>query len=265
MSRLTFQDGKEEREKMKLRRFKIDKECLRGLEVSITDEREIRHIAKVLRLKAGDEVILFDGEGKECHASLTRLSPREISLRLMREPSSAAAESPLKIILGAGLLKSSKFDWLIQKTTELGVAEVVPFYSLHVVPRWEGAPPLAGSKQSRWEKIASEAAKQCGRAQVPKIHPPRSFEEMLAMKPEEATRILLWEKEPAGSLKNVLASSVSPIFALIGPEGGFSDEEALRAREAGFQPVRLGPRILRAETAGIVIVSLLQLALGDLS
>jgi 16S rRNA (uracil1498-N3)-methyltransferase len=262
LSRVTFQEGKEERKKMKLRRFKIDKECLRGLEATITDEGEIRHIAKVLRLKAGDEVILFDGEGKEYHASLTRLSPREISLRLLREPSSVAAESPLKIILGVGLLKSSKFDWLIQKTTELGVAEVVPFYSLHVVPRWEES--RTRSKQSRWEKIASEAAKQCGRAQVPKIHSPRSFEEVLAMKSEEATRILLWEKEPAGSLKDVLTSPATPIHVLIGPEGGFSDEEALRAREAGFQPIRLGPRILRAETAGIVIVSLLQFVLGDL-
>jgi len=248
---------------MKLRRFKIDKECLRGLEATITDEREIRHIAKVLRLKAGDEVILFDGEGKEYHASLTRLSPREISLRLLREPSSVAAESPLEIILGVGLLKSSKFDWLIQKTTELGVAEVVPFYSLHVVPRWEES--RTRSKQSRWEKIASEAAKQCGRARIPKIYSPRSFEEMLAMESEGATKILLWEKGPVRSFKNVLPSPASPILVLIGPEGGFSDEEALRAREAGFQPIRLGPRILRAETAGIVIVSLLQFVLGDLS
>jgi 16S rRNA (uracil1498-N3)-methyltransferase len=249
---------------MKLRRFKVDKECLRGLEATLTDEGEIRHIGKVLRLKAGDEVILFDGEGKEYHASLTRLSPREISLRLLREPSSGAAESPLKIILGVGLLKSSKFDWLVQKTTELGVAEVVPFYSLHVVPRREVAPPLTGSKQSRWEKIASEAAKQCGRAQIPKIHSPRSFEEVLTMESEGATKILLWEKGPAGSLKDLLTSPATPIFVLIGPEGGFSDEEALRAREAGFHPVRLGPRTLRAETAGVVIISLLQFALGDL-
>jgi 16S rRNA (uracil1498-N3)-methyltransferase len=248
---------------MKLRRFKIDKECIEGWKATIRDPGEIRHIGKVLRLKAGDEVILFDGVGKEYHASLTRLSPREISLTLLQEPSSVAAESPLRIILGLGLLKSSKFDWLVQKTTELGVAEVVPFYSLHVVPRWEES--RSRSRQSRWEKIASEAAKQCGRAQVPKIHSPRSFEEMLAMKSEDATKILLWEKEPAGSLKNVLASSVSPIFALIGPEGGFSDEEALRAREAGFQPIRLGPRILRAETAGIAIVSLLQFIRGDLN
>jgi 16S rRNA (uracil1498-N3)-methyltransferase len=247
---------------MKLRRFKIDKECIRDLTATVKDAGEIRHIGKVLRLKAGDEVILFDGAGKEYHASLTRLSPREISLTLLREPSSVATESPLRIILGLGLLKASKFDWLVQKTTELGVAEVVPFYSLRVVPRWEEG--RTRSRQSRWEKIASEAAKQCGRAQVPKIHSPHSFEERLAMKFEGATKILLWEKEPAGSLKNLFASPVSSIFALIGPEGGFSDEEALRAREAGFQPIRLGPRILRAETAGIVIVGLLQFVLGDL-
>ena len=249
---------------MKLRRFKIDKECIRNATATIKDAGEIRHIAKVLRLKPGDEVILFDGEGKEYHALLTGVSPREISLTVLRQPSSGVAESPLKIILGLGLLKSSKFDWLVQKTTELGVAEVVPFFSLHVVPRWEETPPLAGSRQSRWVRIASEAAKQCGRVQVPKIHPPRSFEEILAMESEDATKILLWEKESAGSLKDVFASPVSSIFALICPEVCFSDEEALRAQEAGFQPIRLGPRILRAETAGIVVVSLLQFLLGDL-
>ena len=84
------------------------------------------------------------------------------------------------------------------------------------------------------------------------------------MESKDTTKVILWEKEPAASLKNVLTSPVSPIFVLIGPEGGFSDEEALRAREAGFQPIRLGPRILRAETAAIVIVSLLQFVLGDL-
>ena len=250
---------------MKLRRFKVDKECIRGLTAIIRDPGEVRHIGKVLRLKAGDEVILFDGEGKEYHAALTRLSPREISLALLREPSSVAAESPLRMILGLGLLKSSKFDWLIQKTTELGVAEVVPFYSLHVIPRWEGAPPLAGSRLSRWEKIACEAAKQCGRAQVPRIHSPRSFEEMLAMNFGDAIKILLWEREPARSLKSVLVPPVSTIYALVGPEGGFSEEEVLRAQGAGFQPIRLGPRILRAETAAIAIVSLLQYVLGDLN
>ncbi|HWU36482.1 MAG TPA: RsmE family RNA methyltransferase, partial [Candidatus Acidoferrum sp.] len=120
------------------------------------------------------------------------------------------------------------------------------------------------SRQSRWEKIASEAAKQSGRARVPKIHSPRSFEEILAMGEEDAAKLLLWEKEPARSLPTVFTSPVSCVFVLIGPEGGFSDEEALRAREAGFQPIRLGPRILRAETAGIAIVSLLQFVLGDL-
>jgi len=249
---------------MKLRRFKIDKERIRGATATIQDAGEIRHMGRVLRLKAGDEVILLDGEGKEYRASITRLSPQEISLALLREPSAAAAESPLRIILGLGLLKSSKLDWVVQKTTELGVSEVVPFFSLRVVPRWEEAGLRARPQQSRWEKIASEAAKQCGRARVPKIHSPRSFEEILGMGPEEAARILLWEKEPAQSLQDVLTSPISSIFVLIGPEGGFSDDEVRRAGEAGFRPIRLGPRILRAETAGIAMVSLLQFILGDL-
>ncbi len=247
---------------MKLRRFRIDKEWIRDATAIIRDAGEIRHIVKVLRLKAGDEVILFDGEGKEYRALLARLSPQEISFTLLQDPPATPAESPLRIILGLGLLKSSRFDWLVQKTTELGVAEVIPFFSLHVVPRW-GESQIR-SRQSRWEKIASEAAKQSGRARVPEIHSPRSFEQILAMGPEDATKLLLWEKETARSLPTVFASPVYSVFVLIGPEGGFSDEEALRAQEAGFQPIRLGPRILRAETAGVAIVSLLQFVLGDL-
>ena len=176
---------------MKLRRFRIEKEWIRDATAVIQDAGEIRHIVKVLRLKAGDEVILFDGEGKEYRALLARLSPQEISLTLLPDPPATAAESPLRIILGLGLLKSSKFDWLVQKTTELGVAEVAPFFSLHVVPRWEES--QSQSRQSRWEKIASEAAKQSGRARVPEIHSPRSFEQLLAMGPEDATKLLLWE------------------------------------------------------------------------
>ena len=246
---------------MKLRRFKVDKECIRGQEVIIKDRGEIRHIGKVLRLRAGDEVVLFDGEGKEYHAAIASLLPHKISLNLLPNSFQATAESPLKIILGLALLKSSRFDWLIQKATELGVSEIVPFYSLRVVPRWEER--RTQSRQSRWEKIVSEAAKQCGRAKIPGVHEPRSFERTLATEFEGATKIFLWEKGKKPNVREGLENSSSVVFALVGPEGGFSDEEAIQAQKAGFHPVRLGPRILRAETAGIVIVSLLQFLLGD--
>jgi len=248
---------------MKLRRFKIERECIRGQEAIIKDPGEIRHICKVLRLKVGDGVVLFDGEGKEYQATIASLSSREISLTLLQELPSDRAESAFKIILGLGVLKSSKFDWLIQKATELGVSEIVPFYSSRVIPRWEEK--RIQLRQSRWEKIASEAAKQCGRTRVLLVHSPRSFQEALAMEFKGSIKILLWEKEKTRSLKDALAHRAAAIYALVGPEGGFSEQEALEAQEAGFLPVRLGPRILRAETAGLVVASLLQFILGDLS
>jgi 16S rRNA (uracil1498-N3)-methyltransferase len=167
------------------------------------------------------------------------------------------------IILGLGVLKSTKFDWVIQKATELGVSGIVPFYSLRVVPRWEER--RSRSRQLRWEKVASEAARQCGRAKVPRVHSPRSFAEALDMGFEYSTKIFLWEKERTRSLKEALVHPTSSIYALVGPEGGFSEPEALQAQEAGFRPIGLGPRILRAETAGIAIVSLLQFLFGDLN
>ena len=228
----------------------------------IDDPQEVRHIRNVLRLGEGDPVILFDGEGKEYQASIVRVTQEKIILSLKPEAASVPMESPVRIILGVALLKAPKFDWLLQKVTELGVSEVVPFSSSHVVPRWgEGQ---TGNRRARWEKIAAEAAKQCGRAVIPQIHPLHSFGEVLAFDWGQATKILLWEKEKAGSLGETVAHS-SEVVVLIGPEGGFSDEEARQAQAAGFQPVRLGPRILRAETGGIAIVALLQFMLGDLN
>jgi len=247
---------------MKHRRFRIHPDNVQGQQAIIDDPQEIRHIHNVLRLGEGDPVNLFDGEGKEYQASIVRITQEKVILSLKPEAASVPMESPVKIILGVALLKAPKFDWLLQKVTELGVSEVVPFSSSHVVPRWgEGQ---TGTRRARWEKIAAEAAKQCGRAAIPKIHPLHSFEEVLAFDWGQATKILLWEKEKAGSLGETVAHS-SEVLVLVGPEGGFSDEEARQAQAAGFQPVHLGPRILRAETAGVAIVALLQFMLGDLN
>jgi 16S rRNA (uracil1498-N3)-methyltransferase len=117
---------------------------------------------------------------------------------------------------------------------------------------------------ARWEKIVAQAARQCGRSLLPRVHPPCSLEEVLRTDREEATKIFLWEKEETGTLSDALTEEKTEIFLLVGPEGGFSDPEALRAQEAGFRPVRLGPRILRAETAAIAGITLLQFIRGDL-
>jgi 16S rRNA (uracil1498-N3)-methyltransferase len=246
---------------MKHRRFRIHPEHIQGQRAFIDDSQEIRHIRNVLRLGEGDPVSLFDGEGKEYRASIVQITRGRIILSLKAEALSVPMESPAKIILGVAVLKAPKFDWLLQKVTELGVSEIVPFSSSHVVPRWGGG--QTGARGARWEKIAAEAAKQCGRAAIPRIHSLRSFEEALAYDAGRATKVLLWEEEKALRLGETVAHS-SRVFVLVGPEGGFSDEEALQAQAAGFQPVRLGPRILRAETAGVAIVALLQFILGDL-
>jgi 16S rRNA (uracil1498-N3)-methyltransferase len=247
---------------MKVRRFRVRREKIEGLRAIIDDPGEIRHICKVLRLREGDAVVLFDGEGKEYRASITRIFPGQIILTLTSEGGSARAESSLRIVLGMALLKSSKFEWLLQKATELGVSEVLPFSSSRVVPRREEEQSRA--RLARWEKIVAQAARQCGRSLLPRVHPPCSFEEVLRRDRDEATKIFLWEKEETRTLSDALTGEEPEIFLLVGPEGGFSDPEAIRAQEAGFRPARLGPRILRAETAAIAGITLLQFIRGDL-
>ena len=247
---------------MKPRRFRIRQGNLQGGEAFINDRGEMKHLRRVLRLKVGEEVVLFDGEGKEYSAAISQMTSDRISFNLLSTRSLPSTESPLRIILGVALLKAAKFDWLVQKTTELGVSEIVPIASEHAVPLLSGE--KIHSRQWRWEKIVSESAKQCRRAKVPRIHTPCSFEGALEKQFEKALRLFLWEKEATGTLENVYREQPSCVYVLVGPEGGFSEQEALRAQQAGFLPIRLGPRVLRAETAGVAIVSLLQFLLGDL-
>lgn len=235
---------------------------MEGRQAFIRDRDEMRHISRVLRLGVGDGVVLFDGEGKEYQAVIHGMTADRISFLIENEKSTALRDSPLRILLAVALLKSPRFDWLLQKTTELGVAEIIPFHSSRVIPRLEKKG--AEEKHRRWQKIAGEASRQCGRASVPKVHSLHSFEEVLSLGFPRAARIFFWEEEKTGSLRDSLATSTTSVFALVGPEGGFSEEEAKLALESGFRPVRMGPRILRAETAAIVATSLIQYVCGDL-
>ncbi len=246
---------------MKLRRFLIKPEWIQMGKAVIPDPGEIHHLARVLRLKIGDPVILFDGQGHEYSGIISDLRKDRVDVAIETIPEQRP-ESPLRILLGIALLKSDRFERVIQKATELGVSDIIPFHSVRSVPR--GGNPQTLQKQSRWEKIAAESAKQSGRSRVPLIHSPRSFKSSLDLETEGGLRIFFWEKEKERSLAGALGHPVSTVYALIGPEGGFSDEEAQEAAEAGFLSVHLGPRILRADTAGIVAAALLQFLLGDL-
>lgn len=243
---------------MTVRRFRVEKSRIREAVAFIEDPGEMRHILRVLRLRPGDRLILFDGEGGEYPASIQEISREQISFSLEAERPGKTAESPLRILLGLSLLKGPRFEWVLQKATELGAAEIVPFLPARAVPQWR----KDHSRAARWEKIVSAAVKQSGRAVVPRLHPPLSFPEALSLFPE-AGRIFLW-KEGAGRLAEALLAPVSAVYALVGPEGGFSSREGEEIQRAGFRPVRLGPRVLRAETAAMVITGLLQFLYGDL-
>jgi 16S rRNA (uracil1498-N3)-methyltransferase len=259
---------------MSLRRFYAPPESFSddGARVALSRE-ESRHLAGVLRLAAGEEVRVFDGEGREFLCVVTeaaaRGGAREAILEVRGRAKPPCAESPLDLTLACALLKGEKFDLVVQKATELGVARVAPVETARADVKLQRAGGAAeGSKRvGRWRRIAVEAAKQSGRARVPLIDAPRGLAEVLARGTETATRRLMFaERGGRGLVETVAAWDEKPVrvAALVGPEGGWEDGEIETARESGWQIVTLGGRILRAETAGVVVVALLQHLCGDL-
>jgi 16S rRNA (uracil1498-N3)-methyltransferase len=223
---------------------------------------EVKHIRKVLRLKAGDEITVFDGLGKEFEGTIVEEGLSSVVIRIQNVYSSKR-DSPLEVTLAQSLLKGEKMDYLIQKATELGVKEIIPFLSSRSVPRLEK--PRRLKRHHRWERIAIEASKQCGRGVVPKIESLQNYSDMLRMASPNTLRLILWEREGI-KLKEILERSKErkKIFFIIGPEGGFSQGEVEEAKRAGFIPVTLGRRILRAETASLCFLSILQYEQGDI-
>jgi 16S rRNA (uracil1498-N3)-methyltransferase len=223
---------------------------------------EVRHIRRVLRLKTGDEIVVFDGSAKEYEGKIVEERSSSVVIRIQNILSSKR-ESPLEITLAQSLLKGEKMDDLIQKATELGVKEILPFFSSRSVPVLERSRGL--KRRYRWEKIAIEASKQCGRGVIPKIEPLQDYSEMLQNIPPDFLRFILWEREGT-RLKEVLGGlkEKTKIFFIVGPEGGLSQEEVELSIERSFIPITLGKRILRSETASLSLLSILQYEWGDM-
>jgi 16S rRNA (uracil1498-N3)-methyltransferase len=223
---------------------------------------EVKHIRKVLRLKAGDEIIVFDGLGKEFEGAIVEEGLSSVVIKIQNIFSSKR-DSPLEVTLAQSLLKGEKMDYLIQKATELGVKEIIPFFSSRSVPLLEKSKKL--KRHHRWERIAIEASKQCGRGVVPKIESLQDYSDMIQTASPDTLRLILLEKEGI-KLKEILErlKEKKKIFFIIGPEGGFSQLEVDEAKKTGFIPVTLGRRILRAETASLCFLSILQYEKGDI-
>ena len=226
---------------------------------------EARHLRDVLRLKTGDEVYVFDGEGREFHCAIEE-SRRDVArLRVIAEVAAARPESPLHLTLAVALLKGEKFDLVVQKTTELGVASIVPVMTKLADIRLRDKAE-ANKRVVRWQRIALEAAKQSGRARVPEVRAPVSFDEVIQTGPSDEQSNLMFSERAGQSFsdfKNNLSGAPQSISAMVGSEGGWTDEEISQARDAAWTIVTLGGRTMRAETSAIAAVVLLQHSFGD--
>ena len=225
---------------------------------------EVRHIKNVLRLKSGDKIRVFDGEGFEYDASIHRFFADRVEIKITRK-FPGTKESPVQIGVAQALLKEKKMDRLLRHLCELGVTRWIPFISERSVPR-PGEKRLS-ARAERWNKIVKESCKQCQRSKLPEIIKTLTFEEVLCYDSSCDLKIVFYENESA-TLKSLMApnSPATPrkILLILGPEGGFSDPEIANARAAGCVVAGLGSRILRAETAAIAACTLTQFLYGDM-
>jgi 16S rRNA (uracil1498-N3)-methyltransferase len=243
-----------------MHRFYIEERLGVGVKAEIKGA-EVRHIRDVLRLKGGDQVVLFDGSGMEFKGRIDGFSKDGVTVDIT-EGREGDTESPVEIILGQGIPKSDKMDLIVQKSTELGVSKIVPLFTERVVPK-----SFSANKIERWRRIAVEACKQSGRVKVPVISEPVSFDLFVKDAEPSSLKLIPWEGEKERCLKKILPVTLgnSKVTFIIGPEGGLTDSEIVISQEYGFIPVSLGRRILRTETVPLVLLSIVQHIYGDLA
>lgn len=238
---------------MRLSRFFVDQPLSLGQHD--LPEAQAHYIGRVLRHATGDAVQLFDGSGREYLGELVEVGKRNVRVEL-REQFAGQPDSPLRIHLGQGLSRGERMDWAIQKATELGVAEITPIVSERCEVRLKDE--RADKRLQHWRQVAISACEQCGRSSLPLIHPPLALEDWLRGRDDDLRLVL----HPVAAS---LASHAPPsrLAFLVGPEGGLSDAEVEQAQAAGFHSARLGPRVLRTETAPVVALAVAQQLWGD--
>lgn len=223
---------------------------------------EHHYLTRVLRLRVGDAVVLLDGQGRWCEATVCRIDASQAELQC--QAALHAPPVPTQLTLYCGLLKGDKQDFVTQKATELGVHRLVPVACQRSVPQLHE--DRAERRQQRWTKIAQAAAQQSRRADIPEVTGPLSFAAALADSAQVSSvlRLLLFEGSapPLHTVIHQQSQALAQLHLLIGPEGGFAPAELAAATEAGFVPVSLGPRILRAETAVVASLAVVQYALA---
>ena len=243
-----------------LRRFFVPPDQIQRRTAQL-DSDQIHHLIHVLRIRPGETVEVFDGEG-HCFAGL--VESQEGGIRIVSlEATEPISESPIRIVLAMALCKGPSFDWILQKSTELGVHQIVPLQTHHSAvqlpeSRWN-------TRLERWGRIVQEAARQSGRSVVPVVGHPLQFEVFVTMEEfRNAERLLYYEDSPNRWEGIVPGTSKSKWVVCVGPEGGWHPTEVECAQKAGFRIRGMGPRVLRTETAALTAVSILQFVAGDL-
>ena len=245
-----------------MRRFLIDPATVSGHMVFI-EGPEAHHIKHVLRLKPGDRIMLVDGTGYEYESIIKGLGDQTVEVEV-RQIFGNGTVPGVPIAVAQAFLKEKKMDDLVRKLSELGIAAWIPFFSNRSIARPDKT-RLAGRTQ-RWKRIAAEAVKQCRRKDMLQIYEPTGFKEVLDLSQTCDLKIVFWENETVALSRQFGSKDRAPekIMLMIGPEGGFSEQEVEIARQAGFAVAGLGPRILRAETATLAACTLIQFLFGDL-
>ena len=245
-----------------MRNFFLGDNAVSGDTAIVTGEL-YRHMARVLRLKEGSEVTLIDRDGCHLCGVIEEVGPKSLTVGIDAREKAPEQEPGLRITLYQGLPKGEKLDLILQKCTELGVAEVVTFEAARSIVKLRGE--RSAGRLERCRKIVQEAARQSGRSSAPRVSIGGSLEAVLGEARQEV-KLLLWEGEQTTGLRDSFEAHRAPqsVAVVVGPEGGFSSQEVEQAIACGFTPVSLGRRILRTETAGPAMLSILQFHWGDI-
>jgi len=237
-------------------KFFTGKDCISNDNIIIKGE-DVSHISRVLRMSVGDEITVCDGCGTDYEAEITSIGKSAVEAKIISR-SICEAEPKVKVTLFQALPKQGKMEYIIQKNTELGVFKIVPVYTKRCVAK-------PSDKTERWNKIALEAAKQCGRGIIPVVQDTIGFDEALKLMSNFHHKIMLYESEKNTTLRSVISGAeIDEIAVLVGPEGGFDEQEVQKAADLGIITVTLGRRILRTETAGAAVVPIIMYEQGDI-
>ena len=227
----------------------------------VLDGSAARHLSSALRMKAGQQITLFNGQGGEYAAELTEVGKNKVSAKVV-EYRDIDRESALKVHLAIGVSRGERMDLIVQKATELGATEITPLFTERTEVKLNGE--RLEKKVRHWQQIAISACEQCQRNQVPRINGPVTLDQWLSLSDQNTDEILKFVLHHRTEKRLSEHQPVNSICLLVGPEGGLGEREITATIEKGFQPLALGPRVLRTETAPLAAISIMQSLWGDM-